>query len=79
MIMMGERGTPALMAFENGCIHHYQDHVEVLFVEVKRTGNKPTPAQEIKMKELEEFGARCIVATCVEDVEKALLLDSGEK
>lgn len=44
----------------------------LLVIAVKRPGNKPTPLQKAVMEELESFGARCIVATSVEDVERAL-------
>jgi hypothetical protein len=44
----------------------------MLFVEVKRPENRPTEAQLRKMAELRAHGARCIVATCVEDVQAAV-------
>lgn len=75
MIMMGERGTPDLLAFrEAECDpaewgRGDEEHTLLLFIEVKRKGKKPTWNQEQKMKELEEYGARCIVATGIEDLE----------
>lgn len=43
----------------------------LLCVEVKRPGNKPTDTQRMVMAELEAHGARCLVATSVEDVRRA--------
>lgn len=61
-MMLAEKGTPDVMGFKYG---------QVLFVEVKRPGKKATLLQEMKMRELEEYGAKCLVATCIEDLEKA--------
>lgn len=80
MIQLAEVGTPDLMAFK-GYLRRLDDgfggeilhsDAQVLFIEVKRPGNKPTIHQEHKMRELESFGARCLVAHSVEEVEKAL-------
>lgn len=51
---------------------HRAEWPELLFVEVKQEGEKITPVQEAKIKELTGYGARCIVATSVEDLEKQL-------
>lgn len=82
MIRMSATGTPDIMAFkqvkqlmekhENYEIVKLEPGVNLLFIEVKRPGNKPTPAQTMMMEELTAYGARCIVATCIEDVEKHL-------
>ena len=79
MIWMGETGTPDLMCFkafptkkqnkEIGFSENYVLGVKLLFIEVKRKGNKPTLLQKMKMDELREFGAKCIVATGIEDLE----------
>lgn len=45
---------------------------DLLFVEIKRPKNKPTPLQTAKMKELEEYGARCLVVHSVEELENQL-------
>jgi len=51
---------------------HKAEWPELLFVEVKQEGGKITPVQEAKIKELTEYGARCIVATSIEDLERQL-------
>ncbi len=67
MVRGQERGTPDLMAFnralQSGLVH-------LLFIEVKRPGKHPTYLQEQKMKELETYGARCIVAHSVSELEE---------
>lgn len=71
MIWMGEKGTPDLMAFRKPYVFDKKYRlVQLLFIEVKRPGKKPTFNQEQMMKLLEEKGARCIVATGIEDLEK---------
>ena len=66
-------GTPDIMAFKRqpsmGIIRGV---LQLLFFEVKRKGNKPTRIQEIKMLELATYGAKCFIATSVEDVIEAL-------
>ena len=70
-IMGQEAGTPDLMAFKDaGNIDiAYPD---LVFIEVKVPGNKPTRLQELKMKELEEYRARCIVAHSLEELQENL-------
>lgn len=74
MVNLAPKGTPDIMAFRNprtcGCMKC--DGVSLIFVEVKRKGNKPTFAQEQMMKELEFYGSRCLVAHSVEELEKLL-------
>ena len=77
MIQMNEVGTPDIMAFRRfvrTCDVHSIGtlHLDLLFIEVKRPGNKPTLHQKMKMRELESFGARCLVAHSVEEVEEAI-------
>lgn len=82
-----EAGTPDVMAFKKGVANVDLDKVEykpnarflitgyyidLLFVEVKAGRNKPTTLQTMKMKELEEYGAKCLVAYSVEDVEAVI-------
>lgn len=71
MIRLVKSGTPDVMAFK-----HYEldgeDFTKLLFIEVKRPGKKPTPLQTAKMEELEEYGARCIVAHSVEELQAQL-------
>ncbi len=77
MIRMTKAGTPDIMAFKMVSVTtmirpEHQLTVESLrplFIEVKRPGKKPTPLQQMKMEELESFGARCLVAHSVEEVE----------
>lgn len=74
MIHMAEVGTPDLMAFKffdlgfNG----EGDYLDLIFVECKREGEKPTTHQEHKMRELESYGARCIVAHSSKELEEQL-------
>lgn len=75
-IRMNKAGTPDIMAFKE-IDRSFDDKtfekiIDLVFVEVKRPGKKPTILQEQVMKELEEYGARCFVAHSVEDVEKEL-------
>ena len=76
-------GTPDLLAFRT--IHEKilitdgghsidRDRLQLLFIEVKRPGKKLTVIQSAKMDELEEYGARCFVATSIEDVEREIAL-----
>lgn len=53
-------GTPDLFALKKG---------RVAFIEVKKPGNKPTYLQEEKMKELQSYGAVCLIARDPEDLE----------
>lgn len=80
-IRLAEVGTPDLMAFKSWncsvCIGEgYEEEdcgIKLLFIEVKTPKNpKPTFAQEQKMKELESFGARCIVAHSLEELQELL-------
>jgi hypothetical protein len=41
------------------------------FIEVKKPGKEPELAQVMKMNELEEKGAFCLVAHSVEEVQEA--------
>lgn len=68
-IMGQEAGTPDLMAFKDSFYGKGESIVSLIFIEVKTPKNKPTPLQTAKMKELEEYGAMCLVATCIEDLE----------
>ncbi len=62
-----EAGTPDLLALrQEGPSEEVSK--QILFIEVKRPGKKPTLLQKAKMKELESYGATCIVATCIEDL-----------
>jgi hypothetical protein len=67
-VMGAAAGTPDIFAFKRCtcCVEGYGSHV--LFVEVKRPGKQPTPLQELKMAELRGYGARCVVATSIEDL-----------
>ena len=70
-MMLAEKGTPDIFAFRKGTtIAGKFKQVRLLFIEVKREGNKPTLAQQHKMEELSEKGAVCLVATSIEDVQE---------
>ncbi len=74
MIRLVKSGTPDIMAFRvvspEGAPN--KGEIDLVFIEVKRPKKKPTPLQILKMEELKSFGARCIVAHSVEEVEEAL-------
>lgn len=57
-IMGAEKGTPDLMGFSG---HPQTGVLRIIFVEVKKPGEKATLVQKMKMKELAEFGAQCYV------------------
>lgn len=62
LIRLAPAGTPDILAIkQGGCT----------FIEVKRNKKlKPTALQLAKMDELRGYGARCLVASSVEDLEK---------
>ena len=81
LVRMNKAGTPDIMAFKMGTgvlychdMPDYDQHsypnLKLLFIEVKRPGKKATPLQLAMMEELTKYGARCIIATSVEDLEK---------
>lgn len=75
LIRMNKAGTPDVMAFKKDLFCTSQDDrkpVTLLYVEVKRPGNKPTSLQLAVMEELEEYGATCLVAHSVDDVQSYL-------
>jgi hypothetical protein len=66
MMRMAVPGTPDVLAFKK-----LGDAVNLVFIEVKRPGKKPTPLQIAKMQELESYGAKCLVAASIKDLEDA--------
>lgn len=62
-VRMHPAGTPDLLAIKDG---------RAVFVEVKRPGKMPTERQRLMMAELRTYGARCICATSVEELEREL-------
>lgn len=77
LVRMNRAGTPDIMAFKSAPLsfdlqkNYAAPSVHLLFIEVKRPGNKPTALQNAVMAELEEHGARCLVAHSVEELEEA--------
>lgn len=70
-----DAGTPDIVAFKGVMDHSVPNgirRIELLFVEVKRPKGKVTPLQSAKMKELEEYGARCVVAHSIEELQSVL-------
>lgn len=80
-----ESGTPDLMGFKLGVDNYDMDvklpgggfakidsYCDVTFVECKREGESPTELQEAKMRELEAYGARCLVAHSASELEQQL-------
>jgi hypothetical protein len=65
-----EAGTPDIMAFKPSP-SQAPGSVVLYFIEVKKPGEEPNEKQQAKMQELESYGAICLVATCLEDVQKA--------
>lgn len=78
MIRLMPAGTPDIMAFKNivtqaSSVHHLMtNQLDLIFIEVKKEGKKATPIQEETMRSLEKYGARCLVAHSVAEVEKFL-------
>lgn len=79
MMRMSEAGTPDIMAFKGDPYpKHYLNldgtvsqapALKLYFIEVKRTKKiRASEAQVAKMKELESYGARCLVACSIEDL-----------
>lgn len=62
-----EKGTPDLMAFKT-----VNEKLQLVFIEIKRANKKPTDWQRIKMEQLRKYGARCIVAHSIDDIQKLL-------
>jgi len=61
-VMGVEAGIADLLAIKHG---------KCFFIEVKRSAkHKATPLQLEKMKELEEYGAVCIIASSIEDLKE---------
>lgn len=54
LIQCSEAGMPDLIALKDG---------RVVFIEVKRPGQKPRPLQEYRHKKLREAGFEVIIAT----------------
>lgn len=71
-IMGQEKGTPDIAAFKPFWLEDENNKaaVSLLFIEVKREGNKPTELQLAKMRELEEYGAQCLVIHSLEELQK---------
>ena len=71
-----EPGTPDLMAFKEGnCdpaeLGSNDVHAKLYFIEVKAGKNKATQLQLDKMAELAVYGATCIIAHSVEELQEA--------
>lgn len=75
-VMGHPAGTPDLMAFKkigvNKQIYGLYEIIDMLFVEVKIPGASPSVLQEAKMEELTSYGARCIVAHSVTELQELL-------
>lgn len=72
LVRLAAKGTPDIMAFKKCPMNFGEEDVHLFFIEVKRPGKKATFNQEHMMKELEAHGAKCIIATSVEDLEEQL-------
>jgi len=73
-VQLSPVGTPDIMAFKDFSDpeRNYVRQLELIFIEVKVPGNKPTVLQNRKMEELESFGARCFVTHSQEELEEQL-------
>ena len=79
MMRLAPAGTPDLMAFKKALFGVNVEDVEPIpyvgpslyFIEVKVEGNKPTLLQTVKMQELEEYGAKCLVIHSLEELQEA--------
>ena len=63
MVRMGVAGMPDVFALKDG---------QLLGIEVKRPGKKPTDIQQRMMDDLTKYGAQCMVVTSTEDLEVKL-------
>jgi hypothetical protein len=76
LIRKNRAGAPDIMAFkltvDSWMCTSQHEILDLLFIEVKRPGNKPTALRKAVMAELESFGARSIVAHSMQEVENAL-------
>ncbi len=73
MVKLAARGTPDIMAFKKYPGLSISDKgVDLFFLEVKIPGKKPTPAQEMMMAELCNFGAKCLVIHSLEELQKEI-------
>ena len=61
-IKLAPKGTPDTMNFKK-CPHGCCNCVQLIWVEYKREGEKPSFEQETVMEELRSFGAECLVVT----------------
>jgi len=62
LVRMAAAGTPDVLAIKDG---------QALFVEVKRPGKTPTARQVAMMDTLRGYGARCLIATSIADLQDA--------
>src|ERR1035437_2489510 len=68
-------GTPDIMAFSGWQSAVFTEVVnlrDLLFIEVKRPGGIVSELQKKKMKELESYGARCMVVHSLEQLQEKL-------
>lgn len=74
-----DAGTPDLVCFKK-YKHKVGNAVlniplpALWFIEVKAQNGKVSELQDRKMRELEDYGARCLVAYSLDDVERVVLL-----
>lgn len=71
-----DAGTPDIEAFKAvecpGYCPHISHGTEHLFIEVKRPGEHPTALQIAKMKELTEYGVRCLIVHSIAELEEKI-------
>lgn len=76
LVNLAEPGTPDLLLFKpqykvNNELASARG-VNLIFFEVKSAKGKVTVLQELKMQQLEEYGAKCFIVRSCEDAEKYL-------
>ena len=66
--MYGRAGTPDILVVR----HQHVDIGQAFFLEVKRPGQKPTPAQLAEMAKWTGVGAVCVVVRSVQEAVEAV-------
>ncbi len=74
MVKLAAKGTPDVMAFKRALSFRegVMSSVDLIFLEIKVPGKKPTPAQTMMMEELESFGAQCYVIHGLNELQEVI-------
>lgn len=72
MIRLSKKGTPDLMAFSKKQNAMSIWNLKLIFIELKVPGKNAEPEQIEMMKELERFGAKCVVIHSITELQELL-------